>query len=412
MSAPRRVRSGSKSFSLGGGHVDENGSVVCSSSLLETPTKEHWSFNFKMMGSKGKIDPREITRTETNSSLDSDSVRDESLDVFLGDDCFDTGSGSGTNYSSMADRHLLQALDEAVEWEKQIAVSHILQEMDTRGLRLDNTKRQASLEKAALEIQQVLDDHLQNPEEQGGWKRQTIMHGRKRDTAVYNRMNDQQEITVRMETPIEASLLVPLLATLNETNLYTTWIPSFQRPIKLGVRSFQKMMQISRGFQIARCQVDMPWPMTNREIVGKIILADAVEELDAVAIRLKSIEEGEQVGEFTVPKAAEGWESIGVDAAVTFRKCPRDHPALKRHASSLKNNNLNDPLLLASFTLTVSPAKNFILKTIAGPAWAALIYLAEHVKKGKSAPHKAAIDSKPELYGWVYEVVERMTQKC
>jgi hypothetical protein len=304
----------------------------------------------------------------------------------------------------------LLALEEAVEWEKQIAVANILQEMDNRGVHMANSRRQTCLKKTTEEVKETLRDLLRNPEMQGGWKQQAMLHGKKHDTMVHYRLNENQGVTVRLDTPIPASLIVPMLSILNETDLYTSWLPSFQRPVKLGVRSAEMLTQCSRGAQVARVRVDMPWPMLNREVVTKNFLADCVDELGVIVIGMKNMEGGQELVGFTVPASEDGWQRIGMAGALVFRRCPEDHPALQRHPNAMSTRT--EPLVLASSTLTLTPARNFILKAIAGPMWTTLLSFAEKVQEGKSPIHKEAIDSKPELHSWVDEVVQRMTNKC
>lgn len=354
------------------------------------------------------------TRTETNSSLDSASVRDENLDAFLQEGQHSFSSIVDDNsFGNWSNADLLQALEDAVEYEKHVLVARYLQEMDKRGLQLQDPKRQAVLKRNAEQVQEVIDSHSQDPEE-GGWKKQGLVHGRARNTMVYHRTNEKGEVTVRCETPIQASLVAPLLAILNETDLYTTWCPSFQRPFKLGVTDTGKHKQCSRACQVAYAKVDMPWPMANREVIAKNVMADALDEVGAVVIRAKTMEAGEEEDGLVIPPVAPGWDRIKMDAGLLLRKCPQDHPALKKKKqkkTTQQNEEKEEPMLLATFTLFVTPSVNTVLKIIAGPMWMALVGFAEDMHNGKKGEfHRERMEQKPELYGWADEIVQKMAK--
>lgn len=405
------------SLSLGGGTIGHDGLVQ----LLKEQQDQQQPVIGKGLRYRKRMETAEtLARTETNSSLDSASVRDDNELEGFSQLEFDTVV---VEYS---DDQLRQALEDAVDLEKHVLVARYLTEMEKRNLQLSNNnggpQRQATLKKNAEQLMEIIDSHGQDAEA-SGWTKKGLMHGRHRDTMVYHRTNDKGEVTVRCETPIQASLVAPLLAILNETDLYTTWCPSFQRPFKLGVSDTGKHMQCSRASQVAYAKVDMPWPMNNREVIVKNLMAEAVDEMGALVIRAKTMEVGEEVEGFTAPSCEPGWDRIKMDAALLLKKCPEDHPTLKRQAARKNKRKQNsntseqqeteEPMLLATFTLYVTPSVNTILKVIAGPMWSALIGFADDVQNGKKgALHRKRMEETPELYGWVNETVERMAHKC
>lgn len=358
-----------------------------------------------------RLETAETLRTETNSSLDSSSVRsDDNLDEFLDQD-----------FPNFTDTELLDEFEAAVECEKLVLVGYYLKEMENRGLSLSDAKRQAALQRATNQIEETIETLGQDADKGGNWTKKGLMHGRDRDTMVYHRTNEKGEVTVRCETPIQASLVAPLLSILNETDLYTTWCPKFERPFKLGVRDTGKLKQCSRASQVAYAKVDMPWPLNNREVIAKNTVAEAVDEVGALVVRAKTMETGEEVEGLVIPPCEPGHDRITMDASLLIRKCPADHPTLKRHStkknrkrtSADEKNEDDEPLLLATFTLFVTPSVNAVLKVIAGPLWGALIGFADDVQNGKKgAAHRERIEEKAEFYGWVNETVERMTNKC
>ena len=75
-------------------------------------------------------------------------------------------------------------------------------------------------------------------------------------SAIYYKLKPNVEdamktkFLVRIETPIDPSLLTPLLSVLNETQLYSSWLPSWSYPIRMRIESATKLHQIGRASQV------------------------------------------------------------------------------------------------------------------------------------------------------------------
>ena len=113
----------------------------------------------------------------------------------------------------------------------------------------DNNSNEAFLEeverKAAL-IEGVIADLNTDPGDK--WIKMGESHNSKRDTIMYYQLTKDLQLKCRLETPIESSLLVPLLSVLNETDLFTTWMPSWNYP-RLGLDKVEKLAQMGRTEQ-------------------------------------------------------------------------------------------------------------------------------------------------------------------
>jgi hypothetical protein len=99
--------------------------------------------------------------------------------------------------------------------------------------------------KAAL-IQSVMDDLWTHPGEH--WKEMGETHSANRDTVMYYQVTEDLQLKCRLETPIESSLLVPLLSVLIETDLYITWLPCWNYP-RIGLDKVEKLAQMGRTEQ-------------------------------------------------------------------------------------------------------------------------------------------------------------------
>jgi hypothetical protein len=248
---------------------------------------------------------------------------------------------------------------------------------------------------------------LGDPDDASGWKKQAESHG-KRDTIIYS-IDDKSQLTCRIETPIETSLLVPLLAVLNETDLYSTWIPSWYIP-SVGLRHSEKLQQSSRANQIIKITVNIPWPITGAEIILQTTAVDDIEDRNFIAIRLKSLRTGEGGG--VVPEPAGGLKRVPTEGAILLRRCPDDHPLLQKSRADYHQ----EPLILLTFKICVRTSLhifptafiNFVTRTVIGTIWAMFLTVAEEVRDGKRPVHQAAIDEKQDFYNWISERAEKV----
>jgi hypothetical protein len=85
---------------------------------------------------------------------------------------------------------------------------------------------------------------------QSDWIKQSESQGKNGVFTIYYKVEEGARLTCRIESPIPTSHLVPLLSVLNESGLYQEWIPTFRRPVKLGVTSSKQLAAFSRGHQV------------------------------------------------------------------------------------------------------------------------------------------------------------------
>ena len=171
------------------------------------------------------------------------------------------------------------------------------------------------------------------------WTKQGESHG-SRPTAIYYKFDDDCNLTCRIETPIEASLLVPLMSVLNETDLYQTWIP-YNRMPRIGVQKSQRLEQNGRANQTIQIVCDVPWPMQAREVIIQAVAVDEIDDQGYVVVRMNSLTEGP-----AVPPVDPTVERIDFAGAFLFRACPPDHELLVNHKTKG-----SEPMILVSFKM-------------------------------------------------------------
>lgn len=276
---------------------------------------------------------------------------------------------------------------------------------------LITAKHRHMLEMAAM-ASAAKDELLAPHPETIGWKKQGETHGH-RDTMIYYKIDTTDNtIICRIETPIESSLLCPLLAVFNESDLFHTWMPQWKVP-RLAMSESNCLKEMARGHQIVQVCIDMPFPFDNRECIQHAFAVDSIAEDNAIVIKIESLDTGSHFEEIDIPPVAKGYRRVDLDAGILIRSCPADHPAL---AKSKHKYPVGEELLLISLVQKVDahvagvPLKliNFFTRTVVGQQWGSLLQIAEDVKNGKRPNHQKAMEAKPELYGWVEERVRVM----
>lgn len=174
-----------------------------------------------------------------------------------------------------------QRLEEAVllkKEDKMIAAAELLDGIDPNYFEPVHH----IIVKEARVLRGVLRDCSSNPNHDEGWTKRVEKHGKYHFSleTKLKRYSDgctdtHDVLTFRVVTPIESSMLVPVLSVLNESELYCSWAPRLKVP-RLGVSKSEKLLQLERCSQIALLEVDHPWPIGTREMIVKTIACDDV----------------------------------------------------------------------------------------------------------------------------------------
>jgi hypothetical protein len=165
---------------------------------------------------------------------------------------------------SSEDERLMEQADEKASNERFLCAARLLRQVSDPSVL---HKRHHRYIEMAQDCEQVLSDlHEEQQHHDCGWKKQSESHGQW-DTVIYYKVERNGKLYCRLETPIETGLLNPLLAVFNESNLYSSWMPSWKHPVKLGVRESKKLYESGRGNQVIQVTIDMPFPFADRQII-------------------------------------------------------------------------------------------------------------------------------------------------
>jgi hypothetical protein len=307
---------------------------------------------------KEKVERPQILLTKSVSQqstfVDSDSLdedEEEQVDAERTEEVTDRAIQKGNN------NLLFQQVEALYEEEKLLEAARLLrtflQEEGNSFHQLNERYRHILAE--AQEMENAIADIVGPPSDQ--WNRQSSTSSSsssggkyRRPTVIYTKFDPDWKLTCRIETPIEASLLVPLLSVLNETDLYDTWIPSWRFP-KIGVSQSQKLHHSGKANQLVQIVCDVPWPLRTREVIVQATAVDEIDERGYIVIRLNTLNEQQQQQHPAVHEKDPELVRVDFDGAILFRACPLDHELRK-------DLDTNDPLsqealVLVSFKMYV-----------------------------------------------------------
>jgi hypothetical protein len=301
-----------------------------------------------------------------------------------------------SNDVELDDDSLIEHADKEALEERLLAAARLLQNVKDKSRLTD--KHEWILEKAK-QTEKMIQDLTTEPGPE--WSKQGESHGAY-DTIIYYKVFDSM-LTARIETPIEQSLVVPLISVFNETELYSSWLPRWERPIRMGARKTVCVRQDGPCNQLMIATTDMPWPLATRETV---IEFTTIDDIDANGAFIVKTEHGLD-DDPDVPPVEKGAVRIDFDGGLVFRKCPRDHPAFVKS----KHKPDHDMVLICAamhFDLKVKFVPHslihFISRTVLGSMWTSTLKVAEDVREGKRPQHAQAIEEKRDF---VYDFIDR-----
>ena len=257
---------------------------------------------------------------------------------------------------------------------------------------------------------EALRENLTSSIEEAGWKKQGETHGN-RDFITYYKIDEGGQLLIRIDSVIEASLFVPFLATMNETDLYETWFPKWTVP-RLGLYRSNRLLQPSRCEQVVQLTIDLPFPLSKREIIFWGYADEDCAVGRTSAAKLVTPDEGTFK---EIPAVERSVVRMPFEADFLFRPCPDDHPALAKSKSKYPEHERK---ILLSCRIICDPKipffpkalLNFGTRTAVPGIWSMILSIAENVRNGERPAHAERIKAKrEELYDWMEERASLIT---
>lgn len=219
------------------------------------------------------------------------------------------------------------------------------------------------------------------------------------------------KVNFAMELLIERSLVLPLLAVLNEVDLYNTWLPKWGKPTRL---EFVRTNTLRRsGMTIQDCTIRVAAPLATVETYLRVEGVDDTVANREVTLTLNHLEVGDQEG--LVPPHEEGVNRVKINAVVLYRKAPKDE---ELKAKALRGKKLKEDEDFVKISIVVEYGNEntmlkggfvirklatFVLKIVAGMMVNRMFSLAEEVRDHKRPEYEKAMAEKPETYDWIRE---------
>jgi len=301
--------------------------------------------------------------------------------------------------NEFSDVELLRMAEAYEKEEKLVAAARLLRRV--RNLAIMNRSHRLILQRGDA-LASVIDEHKIPTTTPNGWKMQSIHNGRF-DAATYYKMVGS-ELSMRVESPMPRSLIVSMFAVLQQIEMWDTWMPFFNYPVKMGICDVQKYEKFGRFNLLFGAKMCLPL-LGDRRLRVEFTISDCIAEDGVVVCKSRSVGEGgdnQYFGDLP-PKNS---EQIYFDMSITIRKCPPGHPALKK--SRLHNE---EELFLVTKTAFIQPSINIFTKTFCGPVFLTLLRIADEVRNGKRPKYTEAMKQEKYNFDWIEQHLTELTTR-
>lgn len=214
----------------------------------------------------------------------------------------------------------------------------------------------------------------------------------------------------------DKSMVTPLLALLNEADLYSTWLPNWKLP-RVELSESKQMYQTGRCSQVVKMVLDLPWPLSSREFILDGVAVDSVEHVEHpnIAIRLQTLKTGDKKGDFVVEDPAENIIRQEFNGGFLFHRPSEICEFIVKWEESNKASIDEKECIVVSFfykfenkgTYYPEYLIEFGIRIGSMFGWGRFLKVAEQIRDGKRPQHEQKIQEKKEaLYDWVQERVD------
>ena len=308
-----------------------------------------------------------------------------------GVDILDNLSSDDLNYVNIEDK--LRLAEHLAKESKFLAAATILERIHP----IHYQPEHQTILKEARKLKEVLD----SCRDDYGWRKLVDHHGKHNFTVEF-RVDEATHLhSYRIATPLEASLMKPVISVTNETQLFSTWIPQFNFP-RVRVSKSGLLIHLGKTSHISILEYEFPWPIGKREALIKGVgsldteptLGD--EQTTAASRIIISIEtmDSENDGEYGLQILPKKNPRVCFSGGMIFEK--QGNLVL---FTLMLSANITKKCILPTWLITFN-AKIWFPRIMEE-----LLQTAEEVKAGKRPAHIEAIEHKRELYDWVEESI-------
>jgi len=201
----------------------------------------------------------------------------------------------------------------------------------------------------------------------------------------------------------DTSLVSPLLALLNESDLYSTWLPYWDLP-RIQISQSKQLKQMGRCSQVVQIVLDLPWPVYAREFVLEGVAVDNIDQEDNpnIAIRLKTLHTGDIRDDFVVGAPDPNRVRVDFNGGFLFHQPTSVKGIMLSFFYKFENEGSYYPESLIKFGIRIG----------AQFGWGRFLKAAEEVRDGQRPLHgDRIIQKRKTLYNWVDERVSILSKE-
>ena len=306
-----------------------------------------------------------------------------------------------------SDLELLIQAQLLFEDEKLLAAARLLRRI--RDPKQHLKQQHVKLLKIADLVEESVNEFLSPPGDD--WTKKAENHG-DFDSSIYFKVESGGRLMCRIETPIPKEMLVPILAVWNESSLYETWIPSWKNPVRIGVKESRQILHDRRGHQVIQIKCDVPWPMSEREVLMDVTAVDDIEATGCIIAKMQTLDavvSGKETNHllpegFELPPLQKGSERVEFNGSILFRACPKDHPNFNSAQQRFPGNLIlmqYNMYFDAKMVAVPNSLINFVTRVVIGMVWSMLLKVADEVRTGERIEHVNLIQQKAVFYEWL-----------
>lgn len=118
--------------------------------------------------------------------------------------------------------------------------------------------------------------------------REVVNDGPDMKIHLRNYRDNPEKLSFRLEG-IVAAPLICILSVLNEVDLFSTWVPYFTTPFKLGLRKVDNE-KLGRVDQMVQFHIDFPWPFANRDACFEVFAVDDFERNSQIVVKMITLD--------------------------------------------------------------------------------------------------------------------------
>lgn len=178
------------------------------------------------------------------------------------------------------------------------------------------------------------------------WK-EVVDDGSDLKISIRHYKDNPEKLSFRLEGVVAAPL-ISILSVLNEVDLFSSWVPYYTTPFKLGLRKVTNE-RCGRVDQMVHFHIDFPWPFANRDACFEVFAVDDFERNSQIVVKMLTLDSQFKTPRqrVDIPEPAKKVERIIVDGSLVIK--PLSHQCSLLSLVWHENCRMRVPFAMADF---------------------------------------------------------------